>query len=310
MKGKPGKTVRTGFGNLPAVPSIDRSLCTHCGLCTRVCKSFTIVESSGTPQILPDNGLGCIGCAQCLCVCPSGAISLEGRKIGPESAFPLPPQSDRATPEALGNLMAARRSIREFSDRSVTREDLARILDMAAFSPMGIPPSDVGVSAVLGQSRVQACAEDILGVFARWRKIFNPVTLTLLRPFMGGAEVESFRDFILPATGFMLEQRKKGTDLLFYHAPCVLLFHQSAYTDPVDGVIACTHAMLAAESMGLGTCMIGTVAFAMNQKKGIKVRWGIPAENKVSLAMILGYPAFSYSRGVRRSFASVTFPEP
>ena len=46
-------------------------------------------------------------------------------------------------------------------------------------------------------------------------------------------------------------------DLLFYGAPCVLLFHQSPYADPVDGHIACTYAMIAAESLGLGTCMIG-----------------------------------------------------
>ena len=49
MKGKPGKTIKTGFGNEAARPVINQKLCTRCGLCVRVCKSFTIIEIDGMP---------------------------------------------------------------------------------------------------------------------------------------------------------------------------------------------------------------------------------------------------------------------
>lgn len=59
--------------------------------------------------------------------------------------------------------------------------------------------------------------------------------------------------------------------------------------------------------IGLGRCMIGTAAFALDRERKIKEKEGIPAGQTVSLAMILGHPALRYARGVRRRFASVVY---
>ncbi|HNW27890.1 MAG TPA: nitroreductase family protein [Spirochaetota bacterium] len=307
MKGKPGKTIKTGFGNEAARPVINTRICTKCGLCVRVCKSFTIIEDDGTPTVVPDNGLGCIGCGQCMMVCPKGAVTVTGRRIGAGDTFILPKKEKRATPDTLDALLLSRRSVREFADRNIEKKTIDRLLVISTSAPMGIPPSDVGVTVVHGFDRVQKCAGDILAIFAKWQKFFNPVVMALMQPFMKKTDVEAFRDFILPATKMMIDEQKRNIDLLFYGAPCVLLFHQSPYADPVDGHIACTYAMIAAESLGLGTCMIGTVSFALDREKKLKEKWGIPAENKVALAMILGYPAIRYVRGIKRTFASVIY---
>lgn len=307
MKGKPGKTIRTGFGDESGMPVINYKLCTNCGACVRVCKSFTIIGRDGKPAVDIDNELGCIACGQCMAVCPKNAVTVSGRKLAPGDAFLLPPKEKRATPESLMNLLVGRRSIRDFRDREPERKTIDRILEMSATAPMGIPPSDVGVTVVSGATRVQELAGDITGVFRKWQVFFNPVVLFLMRPFFKKGEIEAFKDFILPATKLMIDARSGGTDYLFYHAPVVLLFHQSPYADPVDGHIACTYAMIAAESLGLGTCMIGTVAFALDREKKLKEKWGIPADNKVALAMILGYPAYTYKRGLRRTFANVAY---
>jgi len=307
MKGKPGKTITTGFGDESGRPVIDYKICTSCGTCVQVCKSFTIIMRDGKPAVDIDNELGCIACGQCMAVCPKGAVTVTGRKLAPGYAFTLPPKEKRATPESLMNLLVSRRSIRDFRDREPERKTIGRILEMSATAPMGIPPSDVGVTVVSGRARVQELAGDITGVFAKWQVFFNPVVMLLMRPFFKKGEIEAFKDFILPATKLMIDARKEGTDYLFYHAPVVALFHQSPYADPVDGHIACTYAMIAAESLGLGTCMIGTVAFALDREKKLKEKWGIPADNKVALAMILGYPAFTYKRGIRRTFANVVY---
>jgi nitroreductase len=150
-------------------------------------------------------------------------------------------------------------------------------------------------------------AGDILAEFRKWQVFANPLFRALMRAFMKKTDVESLRDFVVPITREMIDGRSQGVDYLFYGAPCVLLFHQSPFADPVDGSIACTYAMIAAESLGLGTCMIGTVAVAMNRGRGVKKKWGIPAENTVALALILGYPAFRYASGLKRRFASVAY---
>jgi hypothetical protein len=55
--------------------------------------------------------------------------------------------------------------------------------------------------------------------------------------------------------------------------------------------------------------MIGTVSFALNGEKALKRKWHIPVENAVSLAMCMGYPAFTYSNGVTRHFAATRYVE-
>jgi len=289
------------------MPVIDYGKCSSCGLCVRVCKSFTIMDDGGSPRVVPDNGLGCIACGQCMAVCAKGAVTVRGRALTPADSFPLPPRGKCATADALENLFLARRSVREFANRVPEKPLVERMLSMAASAPMGIPPSDVGVVAVHGFERVQEFAGDIIGEFRKWQMFSNPFVLRLFSLFMKKTEAESMRDFILPATSMMIGARESGTDLLLYHAPVALLFHQSPYADPADGTIACTYAMIAAESLGLGTCMIGTVSFALNRRKDLKEKWGIPAENTVSMAMIMGHPAFRYARGIRRRFSSAVF---
>ena len=91
-----------------------------------------------------------------------------------------------------------------------------------------------------------------------------------------------------------------------YNAPAALLFHYGPMGGPGECHIATTYAMLAAESLGLGSCMLGTTE-ALNQSKPFKSKYGIPPKNKIGLALVLGYPAVTFRRGVRRRLASVAF---
>jgi len=77
--------------------------------------------------------------------------------------------------------------------------------------------------------------------------------------------------------------------------------------DPVDATFACSFATVAAESLGLGSCILGTVSPALERDKELKAKWGIPDAHFPSIAMTLGYPAVTFHNGVRRRFASVTY---
>ncbi len=305
MNGKPGRTVPTGFGDQAAVPSIDRNLCTDCGLCIEVCSSETLVDVGGTTTVVPDNGMGCFACGHCMAICPSEAITVTGRRMTPDDAMAMPEPEVTATAETLHNLMLTRRSVRKFKNDEVSQDDLDRILEMTGCAPMGIAPSDVEVTVVNGASRVQELAGDVNGVFLKWIKLFNPLTMAFMRLAWSKAEHTSFRDFLLPILHELTEARTKGVDALFYDAPCVLVFHVNPMADPVDGTIACTYAMLAAQSLGLGTCMIGTAPHALDRDRTLKEKWDIPVGNKVAMTMIVGHPVHKYHRVISRTLAAV-----
>lgn len=257
----------------------------------------------GRAEVDPTGPFGCVACGHCAAVCPEQAIRVTGRGLTPEDRLPLPPASARATADSLEALLLARRSLRRYEDRPVDRALLDRLLAMAATAPMGFPPSAVGVVAVHGRDRVRALADDVRAGLRSWLFLGTPAGSIVLKLMMDRKSAHLMRTYVLPAARLILEAHETGRDALFYGAPCVLLFHYPT-RDTIDPAIACSYASLAAESLGLGSCMIGMVAPAL---RGNRVRraWGIPAGNVPSIALALGYPAIRFSGAIRRRFASV-----
>jgi nitroreductase len=159
---------------------------------------------------------------------------------------------------------------------------------------------------VRGRRQVQNLAAEIIKGYERFLKIFRPWLLSLMRPIVRRATYEQFRHFILPLAETLVDHHRRGGDALFYNAPAVMIFHHSPYAGVEDATIACTYAMLAAESFGLGTTMIGSAAPIMQRNKALSRAYGIPEGNKAALVLILGNPAAAFKRAIRRRFASIS----
>ncbi len=70
-------------------------------------------------------------------------------------------------------------------------------------------------------------------------------------------------------------------------------------------MIACTYAMLAAESLELGTTMIGGAPPILQRNRALCQQLGIPVGNKPSICLIVGHSVSPFKRAVRRHFARV-----
>lgn len=300
-------TIPTRLSQGVARVTIDRERCDACGLCVAVCKGAPLTMVAGAVQVDQSLLFGCIACGACMAVCPQDCIQVEGRDLSRADLFPLLPEDSLAGYEALLALMQKRRSIRNFKDQPVPREILEKILAAVSTAPMGIPPSDVEVLVLEDKDAVQRFSADVMAFFHKIKWLFSDAVLTLLRPFMRSDNAAMFRDFLAIAIRGILEKHAQGEDWLTYDAPCALYFYASPFADPADPVIAATYAMLAAESLGLGSCMLGTIPYCFQYSRALRKTYHIPNKSQGGLMLVLGYPAITYRRRVTRRLAGVRF---
>ena len=288
----------------PGCAVIDNDKCIHCGKCIDICPAEILSEINGTITVENTKGMGCIACGHCMMVCPTDAIAVSGHGVSKDDLQAMPTVDQLATADQLKALMQKRRSCRKFSDEAVTNEQLRQVIDMASTAPMGIPPWDIGITAVNGKEKVSKITDDIMQGYTGMIKIMRPFVVKLMRPMLGKYKYELFSSFIIPLAKLYVEGHSHGKDMLFYDAPALLIFHHSPYCQDVDATIAGTYAMLAAESLGLGTTIIGGAPPIMQRNKKMCQELGIPKGNTPSMAMIIGHPATAgFRKTIKREFS-------
>jgi ferredoxin len=301
-------SIPTSRDKEPANVFIDIDKCTGCGLCVEVCKdfSFKIVDHKVVRSETPV--FGCIACGHCMMICPTGVIAIEGRSLSPVELFNLPDKSAVPAYESLLAMLQRRRSIREFKDIAVEPEKINQILEAAQTAPMGIPPSDVHVMVLENKTLVHNFAVEFSNYLKGIRWIASSWFLGLMRPFWGKADNEMMQNFMKPVFDIYVDSMSKGENWINYDAPLAMYFYGSPYSDPADPIIAATYAMIAGESLGLGTCMLGAIhPFIQKGKKArlFREKYGIKYPSREGLFVIFGYTDVTYKRGVKRTFADI-----
>lgn len=288
--------------------TINSDKCTGCGICGEVCKDFNYDITDHKAKISGKSVFGCIACGHCMLACPTGAIAVEGRTLSPAQLFDLPDKNLIPSYENLMAMLVHRRSIREFKDKPVETEKIDQILEAAQTAPMGLPPSDVHVLVLENKTQVRRFASEFSTYLKNLRWMSSKWFLALMRPFWGKANDEMMCEFIKPVFDIYVDDMTKGDNWINYDAPLAMYFYGSPYSDPADPIIAATYAMLAGESLGLGTCMLGAIhPFIQNGKKARKFRekWGIKYPSREGLVVIFGYSNVHYSKGIKRTFADI-----
>ena len=299
--------IKTSRADEPAHVYIENDKCTLCGQCVNICGGKPLYISDGKVQVDQSRLFGCIGCGHCMAICPQNCITVEGRCLSPNDMFDLHELESKADYSELTGLMMTRRSVRRYLDKAVEQDKINKILEAASSAPSGYPPSDVQVLVINGRGKVKQFAFDTIDAISGMKWVFSPIMQLLLRPFVSKEIVESFKTFLYPACNFFTASKEKDEDYLLYGAPTAILFYGSPYSDPCDPYIAATYAMLAAESLGLGSCMIGSVGPFLKRSKKLRRKYKITGQVNEALVLICGYPAIKFQRGIKRTFADVKY---
>jgi len=135
---------------------------------------------------------------------------------------------------------------------------IEKIIEAAVLAPMGLPPSDVQLVVIKGKDKVREFSFDVIDYFSKVGWVFSPWMMWMWR-LMEKETYQMMKSFGNPLVKFMVATKQKNENYLLYDAPLAMYFSSSPYADPADPFIPATYAMLAAESLGLGSCMIGSV---------------------------------------------------
>ena len=169
------------------------------------------------------------------------------------------------------HMMKNRRTIRRFRPEQITGEELNAILDAGLHAPnagggqsaMIVACQNAGLNDELG--RISRNAETNIGPNA------TPVS----------AEQPSIRDDPNLQSGF-------------YGAPTVLTFFAKTgnYNQTGDCFVAAENVVIAAQSLGIGSCIVGRAGSTFSTGRGqeIQAAWGIGSEYEARLHVVLGYP--------------------
>ncbi len=118
--------------------------------------------------------------------------------------------------------------------------------------------------------------------------------------------VESLRES-LPKIEHARTLMAQGKDLLFYHAPVLVLVHAESWDtcSAFNCGTALYNCSLKAHTLGLGCCLNWYLAGAVNHDRTIKKWLGIPGDHKCYGAMTLGYPDIRFERLAEREPVNV-----
>ena len=276
------------------IPIIDKTICTDCQLCVKDCIANAISEER--KNINEDR---CILCVHCVAICPVEAISINGTSVND-----IPKQTEEM-PRLLESLIKGRRSVRNYIDKPVSRDEIEKIVNTANYSPTGTNSRMVGITVLDSREKINELSDIIMRHFKTvTRLVLNPVTLPILYIILGRTKTRKLFSYKK-----LIAKYWSSDNILTHNAHLLMIFHasQKSSTPSQDGVIWSTTAMYYAESMGLGTCFNGFLVIGINTCKKARKFIGLEKGHKVHETFTAGYPQFFYKRSVEKNDLNVNF---
>ncbi len=182
---------------------------------------------------------------------------------------PMPPETETL------RIIFARRAVRKYKDKPVPREMIERIIDAGRMAPSAINKQPWVFYVLTDKATIKSFSKEISGVALK------------------GFAKSGIKEMIKTAGSLLHFPHSFNfhamEDPVFHGAPVVIFITAPRDNEwaPLDIGMCAQNMMLAAKSAGLDSCPIGFGKFV--EKTGLYPRLKVPADEKVHLALILGY---------------------
>ena len=171
-----------------------------------------------------------------------------------------------------------RRSIRNFEEKKIDKEELKEIIQAGKYAPSATNDQPWKFIVITKKEMIQDLSNQIreeLKKLLKWR-------------FIKKIKIKQLRNIDILKFIFVVAFSK--TDMIFFNAPAlVLILTQDKLFYDESCACCAQNMMLAANSIGIGSCWIG-FASVLGLNKKILENIGIPDNYHISAAIIFGYP--------------------
>lgn len=249
--------------------TIDKSKCTHCGLCISDCVSGCIdFDNENFPKMTDESR--CISCQHCLSICPTGALSFNGKN--PQDSCPVGYND-------ILDIIKSRRSVRQFTNEEIPYEKLEKIKEMLPYIPTGCNNHSLHFSIVKNKSVMEYMKNKVNEL------LLKTMSYKALAPIMN--KFSRYKDALL-----------NGEDVIFRGAPHMIVVSSplSAPCANVDPIIALSYIELYAQHLGIGTCWCGFAQICLKLFPQLCEILEIPSGYKPVYVMLMGMPKIKYQR--------------
>jgi len=264
------------------VIEIDLDNCTLCKACVNDCVAGLFYIKSDGLKIVEDFEERCILCGHCVAVCPVNVVELKVN----EKKY----TKEILKSEEYPNFQA-------FYNLVLKRKSIEKLLDLARFSPTGSNSENVYYTIIKDKEIVA--------------KISNYITVKVKR-FTETLEDPKGRDIVkariskeeynlaienLPRTKAILRTIESGVDFWCWGGELIFIHGDLTIGGiSTNTALSAAHIMLAAETLGLGTCSLGYLTFHANQSETIKKIIKLPENHEIGYSITIGYPKVKYKR--------------
>lgn len=280
---------------------IDQEKCIGCGLCVKVCPNETITMHDDKATVTGDRSLQC---GHCVAVCPVDAVQVNA--IDEQSlsfnSFHLEknwlPHGEFDTAR-LVQLMASRRSCRNYTEQTVDRSVLEDLVKIGTTAPSGTNCQNWTFTVFPDCAAVNEFGQRISAFFKNINRLAEKRLMRKALKMIGKPALDNYyREFYPSVKEALQEWEQHGRDRLFHGATAVIVVASKlGGSCPMeDAMLATQNILLAAHSMGLGSCLIGFAVEAMRNDPTIKQFIKISDEETVYAVIALGYPDETYER--------------
>ncbi|MFX1375815.1 MAG: nitroreductase family protein [Promethearchaeota archaeon] len=262
------------------VIGIDKEKCSNCKECIRECGRGYFFVNDDKEVVFNEDLKNCILCGHCIAICPEDAIITQD--IDDVETYPgIDCRENIINYEKIYQFLRAKRSMRRYKDKPIPRELIEKVFKVMRYAPSS------------ANSRMWHYL--ILSDPDKINKLSDEIVKTNYA-YMGYQSGEQALKAI----------KARGRNLFFNAPHVIVLYYPTVEKSTVmvgfranDAGIALTYGMLAAESLGLGTCWIGAIQGTVARNHEILDILGI--KGMILGTFTLGYPAVKYQRTTPRS---------